>query len=380
MPILTLLVPTKNRAQTAVMCVTEAAKVASASDLEIVVHDCSDQPGLSDLLASAGVLDRVVYRYAGRPLSMTENWNLAMELATGEWVTFIGDDDAIVPGILEAAAWGTRQNLEAVKARRYSAYGHPDHPLPALAATLHVEPFTGEVSIVDPAPLLPHTIRTGDLYMDLPMVYHNLVRRSVMERLRAKTGHFFQGLAPDVYSAFAIAVLIDRMGVVDYPLTIFGTSAAANSGRQNVGLAYLHMAEYRGHEFTWMTPESIILPASIPDNVVRALTSVGRTDLLEHMDVPRVFARTIRAEPRRTREHFRKYVSVLRRQRRSITRGVAVISAGVVIKLLLDAFRKVRGIAENSSGTWYSGVQTLGAAVELQLQWLREHGIAPPSS
>ena len=311
---------------------------------------------------------------------MTENWNLAMECASGEWITFIGDDDVIVPGILEAARWGSSQNLEAVKARRYSAYGHPDHPLPELAATLYVAPFTGGVSVVDPAQAIPGAAQTGDRYMDLPMVYHNLVRRSLMERLRAKTGHFFDGLAPDIYSAFAIAATIDRMGVVDYPLSIFGTSASANSGRQNVGLTYLHMAEYGEHEYSWMTPDSHILLASIPDNVVRALTAVGRTDLLEHLDVPRVFARTIRAEPRRAREHLRKYVSVLRKQGRSVTRGMAVISASLAAKLLLDAFRKLRGIPQDSSGTWYSGVQTLAAAVDLQLQWLRERGIAPPSS
>lgn len=379
MPLLSLVVPTKNRPKTAVMCVSEAAKVAPASILEIVVHDCSDEPGLQEMFAAAGVADRVTYRYAGRPLSMTENWNLAMTYATGDWVIFIGDDDAIVPGILEAAAWGARQNVEAVKARRYSAYGHPDHPVTELAATLRVEPFTGETSVVETAPLIAGAARTGDAYMDLPMVYHNLVRRSVMERIRAKTGHYFDGLAPDIYSAFTIATSIDRMGVVDYPMSIFGTSAAANSGRQNVGMVHLHMAEYGKHEYSWMTPDSHILLASIPDNVVRALTAVGRTDLLEHMDVPRVFARTIRAEPRRTREHLRKYVSVLRKQRRSVQRGVAVIGASLFVKYLLDAYRKVRGTAKDTSVTWYSNVQTLGDAVDRQLQWLRERGVAPPS-
>ena len=379
MPLLTLLVPTKNRPHTAVMSVTEAAKIGSRDELEIVVHDCSDESELRDRLAEAGLLDRVVYRYAGRPLSMTENWNCALECATGEWIIFIGDDDTIVPGILEAARWGSSQGLDAVKARRYSAYGHPDHPLSELAATLHVAPFAGGVAIVDPAKAIPAAAQTGDRYMDLPMVYHNLVRRSLMERLRAKTGHYFDGLAPDIYSAFAIAATIDRMGVVDYPLSIFGTSARANSGRQNVGLTYLHMAEYGEHEYSWMTPDSHILLASIPDNVVRALTAVGRTDLLEHMDVPRVFARTIRAEPKRAREHLRKYVSVLRKQRRSVPRGVAVISASLVAKYLLDAFRKVRGASKDSAGTWYSNVETLGAAIELQVQWLREHGIAPPA-
>ena len=380
MPILTLLIPTKNRPHTAVMSVAEAAKVGSVDALEIVVHDCSDGPELRDRLAEAGLLDRVVYRYAGRPLSMTENWNLAMECATGEWVTFIGDDDTIVPGILEAARWGSRHELEVVKAQRYSAYGHPDHPRPELAATLHVEPFTGRVSVVNPATLIPDAARTGDRYMDLPMVYHNLVRRSLMERLRAKTGHYFDGLAPDIYSAFAIAALIDRMGVIDYPLTIFGTSARSNSGRVNLGLTHLHMAEYGQHEYSWMTPDSYILLASIPDSVVRALTDVGRTDFLEHIDVPRVFARTIRAEPRRAREHLRKYASVLRRQHRSVARGMAMIGAALVAKVLLDAFRKLRGAPSDSSGTWYRGVQTLGAAIELQLQWARERGIVPPSA
>jgi glycosyltransferase involved in cell wall biosynthesis len=377
--LLSVIVPTKNRQHTAVVTVAEAARIGTPAELEIVVHDCSDEPELRDRLAEAGLLDRVVYRYVGRPVSMTENWNLAMAHATGEWVTIIGDDDAIVPGILEVARWGSREGLDAVKAAQISHYNHPDHPQRVLAARLRVSQYTGRTSIVQADRLLVSAASTGDRYFQLPMIYHNLVRRSVMERIHGLCGHYFDGLAPDVYSAFAIGGLVGRFGEVDYPLTLFGASAKSNSGRQNVGLTHLHAEEYGRFAYTWMTPDSWILPASVPDNVVRALTDIRRTDLLRHVDVPRIFARTIRAEPGRAAEHLRKFAGVMRRQKRSVLRGLAVVAAGVAAKFALDGARSLNPERPDAAaGTWFSDVPTLGAAIDLVTGWLAEHHVSPP--
>ncbi len=376
-PTLTLIVPTKNRQHTAIQTVAEAAKIAPASELEIVVHDCSDEPLLRDRLIELALLDRVVYRYVDRPVSMTENWNLAMSYATGEWVTIIGDDDGLAPGVLEVARWATPRAIDAVKAGHYSYYGHPDLPDRSVAARVRVAPFTGAVCEKETAPLLEQTARTGDTYPELPMVYHNLVRRSIFERIHAKAGHYFDGLAPDVYSAFAIGALIDRFAVVDYPLTIVGASASSNTNRVQVGKGHLHAAEYTDFRFTWMMPESWILPASIPDNVVRALTDVGRADLLEHLDMARIYARTIYAEPRRAGEHLRKYVRVRRAQQRGVASGVALVGIGIMTKAFLQAVRKLR-VAAPFEGTWFANIPNLGAALATQAQWLEDHGIAPP--
>lgn len=378
MPTLTLIVPTKNRQHTAIQTIAEAAKLAPAGELEIVVHDCSDAPLLRDRLAADSLLDRVVYRYVDRPVSMTENWNLAMAYATGEWVTIIGDDDALAPGVLEVARWATPRGYEAVKSGHYSFYGHPDLPDRSVAARLRVAPFTGAVSELHAGPLIERAARTGDAYADLPMVYQNLVRRSLFERIHAMAGHYFDGLAPDIYSAFAIGALIDRFAVVDYPLTILGASASSNTNRVQVGKGHLHAAEYTDFRYSWLTPESWILPASIPDNVVRALTDVGRTDLLAYLDVPRIYARTIHAEPRRAGEHLRKYIRVRRTQQRSVASGVALVGIGIVAKAFLHAARKLRGHAA-PEGVWFDGVQTLGDAIATQSRWLRAHGIVPPS-
>lgn len=377
MPTLTLIVPTKNRQHTAIQTIAEAAKLAPAGELEIVVHDCSDAPLLRDRLAADSLLDRVVYRYVDRPVSMTENWNLAMAHATGEWVTIIGDDDALAPGVLEVARWATPRGYEAVKSGHYSFYGHPDLPDRSVAARLRVAPFTGAISEEETAPLVARAARTGDAYHHLPMVYQNLIRRSLFEHIRVKAGHYFDGLAPDVYSAFAIGALIDRFAVVDYPLTILGASASSNTNRVQVGKGHLHAAEYNDFRYSWLTPESWILPASIPDNVVRALTDVGRTDLLDHLDVPRIYARTIHAEPRRAGEHLRKYIRVRRQQQRGVATGVALVGIGIMAKVFLHAAHRLRGSSE-IEGVWFDGVQTLGDAIATQSRWLREHGIVPP--
>ena len=41
-----------------------------------------------------------MYRRTERPLPVTENWNAALELSSGEYVLMLGDDDGLLPGYI----------------------------------------------------------------------------------------------------------------------------------------------------------------------------------------------------------------------------------------------------------------------------------------
>lgn len=58
---------------------------------------------------------RLRTNYTSIPLIMTENWNMAVGLASGKYLCIIGDDDGINPEIIEATRWADMNNLDALK-------------------------------------------------------------------------------------------------------------------------------------------------------------------------------------------------------------------------------------------------------------------------
>jgi hypothetical protein len=206
------------------------------------------------------------------------------------------------------------------------------------------------------------------------MVYYGLIRTAVMQRLYERSGRYFDGLSPDIYSAIAVGATIDRFAEVDYPLAIPGSSGTANSGRIVTGQLRKHYAEFGAYDFSWLAPESWIFEASNTDNVVKALEAAGRTDLIERIQITRVYARTIVKEPRRAFMHMAKYVRTLRRLKRSVPLGL--------IALLLFIGGKAAALAlkhrTSPHGVFVSDVESLRQAIAVQRDWLTAHGVEPP--
>lgn len=385
MPILSVLIPTKNRQKTAICAIREASKVGSSEDVEIIVQDCSDDSSLYQMIQEDGLEDRVVYQKEDRPVSMTENWNLGVVHVTGEYLIIIGDDDTVLPGIVEVAKWAKKCDYDAVKPKQYPFYGWPDLLDKELASKAIIREFTGQVDIVETAQALKEYSRTGDQYGALPMVYHGLVRQSVMQKLLVQTGQYFHGLSPDIYSAFAVAVNIPRYAYIDYPISMLGASVRSNSSRtKRSSEAYLHASEYNNYQYTPIAPNAWATYASNTDNLALAFLKNKRYDLLKYIDLEKVFARTIAAEPERFLMHLKKFIqaSYYIDQKRSMPLSTLRVIAKVAAKRALMLGEKLQLINQpapaDSKLSFHS--ETIAEAIELQSSWIKEHGIPLPQS
>lgn len=376
---LSIVIPTKNRAQTAIDTIRHSAAAGSSLEVEVIVQDCSSDTRLRDMLTAAGLSQRVEYRHTTESLSMPENWNRALARAQGEYVVLIGDDDSVSPDILSLVRWARRNQLDAVKGRDYGCYWYPDVGEASLAGTLELPRFSGDTTVVEAAPLLREYASTGDHYHHLPMIYHNLVRRSVLEQVRERSGSYVEGTSPDVYSAYAIMCEIGRFGLVDYPLTLVGASAPSNSNRWRMGVLHQHFREFADYRFTWLAPDSFALVASNMDNMVRAFENMGRTDLIAMIDYRRVYARTIVAEPTRAFAHVSKFLTVCRRLDANRLMAFLWLMGAVVAKAVLNVVRSVRSFGRKGENNRerFTEVHTLGDALAVQSQWLAEHGVKP---
>ena len=90
-----LIIPTKNRQKTAIKAV-KSATLSNYKNLEIIVTDGSDDNSLGVALKEIND-PRIKYFYHSKSLSMRDNWEFGVSKAVGDYLSVIGDDDALMP-------------------------------------------------------------------------------------------------------------------------------------------------------------------------------------------------------------------------------------------------------------------------------------------
>src|SRR5687767_10792326 len=94
-PLLSLIVPTRERARTLAFTLATALDQASGN-YEVVVSDNASADDTEAVVRAIGDR-RLRYFNTGRRLSMCDNYEFALENARGDYVIIIGDDDAVMP-------------------------------------------------------------------------------------------------------------------------------------------------------------------------------------------------------------------------------------------------------------------------------------------
>jgi len=233
-PLLSIVVPTHNRSDYAIYSIQSILSFDSP-DIELIVTDTSENADLAT--AASKITDtRLVYRHVEDSLSMIENHNLAMSLATGKYVCLIGDDDTITSEALSAARWAATHDIEIITPIVVANYAWPDFKSKYLgsshAGRLYIRKGFGNVSLRESKKDLLVALKRGALGTEgLPKIYHGIVRRDLMETIKARSGAYFHGSSPDVSGAVSLAIVSSSYIEIDYPLTLPGASGKSNTGR-----------------------------------------------------------------------------------------------------------------------------------------------------
>ncbi len=134
-----VLIPTRDRLDLLKEAI-DSVRNQSYHNWELIVSDnCSDDD-VEGYVRSQGD-DRIVYYRQPNLVSVTDNWNTANDMATGDYMIMLGDDDALIPEALEI--------LE-----KRIADGHP-HVI-SFMAYLYLQPNvdpnekTGDVNVTNP--------------------------------------------------------------------------------------------------------------------------------------------------------------------------------------------------------------------------------------
>lgn len=237
--LVSIVIATHNRSKYAISCVESLLKIAS-SEIQIVVHDTSNDA--CELAAWANQVSdsRLIYVHWAERLSMTENHEKALKLATGEYICLIGDDDTVSSYIVDIARYAKKKNIRMITPKVKAAYYWPDFRTKnygaAHAGRIYLSDFDYSLSKYDVKKRLEKALSVGCQGTDnMPKLYHGLVLRSLLDSIREQNGTLLYGTSPDMSAAVSLCLAGGEYYLIDFPFTMPGGGGGSNSGRSATG-------------------------------------------------------------------------------------------------------------------------------------------------
>lgn len=290
LPSFTVLIPTKDRADT----LRHSLRTVLDQDYErlsIVVSDNASSDDTRDVVEGIGD-PRVRYVNPGQRVSMSENFEFALQHADSEWISVIGDDDGLMPGAIGRAAEIIRETRCLGMSSRFCNYLWPeargDGQLPFLSV-----PTGSGYEVRDAKRWLHRVLRGLASYTELPMLYTGGFYSAELVARGRRGPTYFRARIPDTYSAVMAGRLLDTYVLVHEPLAVngasrhsHGSSALGLSGRAEPAKQFV--AE-KGIEFhPWIGPGKLAsIPLIVYDCLLRSDEVCGegefRQDPLEQL-------------------------------------------------------------------------------------------------
>jgi len=221
----TIVIPTRERAET-LGSTLQTCLGQDYQPLEILVSDNFSQDHTKKVVESFSDR-RIRYLNTGKRMSMSGNWEFALSHVKEGFVTFVGDDDGLLPDSINNGMEIIKKFSLGALSWKKVEYTWPSYPISGLKNLLVIPQlnyllrFSSEKAIRDCSSFFLW-------YNYCPCVYNSLVDFSILEKIRNKTGIFFHSVIPDVYSGFAISSELKSYFYSMRPFSINGASGQSN--------------------------------------------------------------------------------------------------------------------------------------------------------
>jgi hypothetical protein len=234
-PLVSLVIPTRNRLAY-LKAALQSAFDQNDDGLEIIVPDNATDDGTREYLVSLG--DRIKYTRSDVVLSMTDNWYRGLDMATGEWIIFIGDDDCIMPDFMASI----RTLVPQVPHIEMITWDCAIYRWPGAAADENMFQFrvSGQAVSYQSAEILRSVFENIANIIAPAGLYHSITKRSVIQRIKNAWGEYRLGRVPDLGSGLLHLAFTDKYMHYPFPLTIMGFS------KQSTGMSCKVGGKHRG--------------------------------------------------------------------------------------------------------------------------------------
>ena len=232
----TLIIPTKNRRKTAIKAV-KSGTMSRYDDIEIIVTDGSDDDSLGKEIKKLED-PRIKYFHHTKSLSMKNNWEFGVSKATGDYVSVIGDDDALMPDGFLLASELIKLSSTNVLHCACPNYKWPDYRLISRRNLIGLKLPTTVIHEKDPRSQLRKAYEFKAKKGTGPGIYHGIISKKFLDDLKSMRGSYFIDENPDFDSGFCTLLYAESYLQTSYPLFISGQCAASNSGAMNTKAVY----------------------------------------------------------------------------------------------------------------------------------------------
>lgn len=272
-----VVVPTYNRASLLQHSLPTALE-QTFDDYEIVVSDNASTDETADVLSGFSSNRLRVVR-PDRCLSMVDHWEFALGHATGEWVLFLCDDDALLPNCLARLDAIIREagDHELVQYDRFR-YVYGDG----------VQADGNYVEVGSRVRLPLRTIESSRrlftvfwrLSIEMPKMLNCAARSSLIARLRARHGRVFGLWAPDIQVGVRLLAATPRY-LKTGPLMLWGEnleSYGSGAGREPSRMLqfFRQFPEFQGTLPLSPYPGVLTVTNSIYDTLCRLKRDLGQ--------------------------------------------------------------------------------------------------------
>jgi len=223
MPLFSVVIPTRARPDT-LRHGLRTVIAQSEQDLEIIVHESGDDPATASVLSEFDD-HRLRSFKTVEPVRMTENWERALQQATGEYLFFLGDDDGLLPRACTIARHILEEQPAEILSWRPVQYFWPDFfEADARDKIIAVYGTELECTLKSSRATLYPTYRFRQYYIELPMIYNSFVSRRLIEGVYQSHERYFIGSMPDVVSGVINLCFSSHFLRCNRPLSISGVS------------------------------------------------------------------------------------------------------------------------------------------------------------
>jgi glycosyltransferase involved in cell wall biosynthesis/predicted SAM-dependent methyltransferase len=222
----TVVIPTLNRVET----LESALKTCVIQDhphFEIIVSDNASVDNTAALVNS--ITDpRIRYINPGYRLGLSEHWEFALSHVSEGYVTILGDDGGLLPGAIKAISGLIESSGTKAFTWRKVDYCWPQHIVEDyrnyLAMSLDDSVISSDCSV--------QVRRAVDFqipYYDLPCINNSFIAiDTINEFKKLNSEMMFTATAPDIFSGFAVASILDQYTFSNRPYSISGGLTKSN--------------------------------------------------------------------------------------------------------------------------------------------------------
>lgn len=293
-PIISIVVPTKNRYKYLTHLIT-LVEGFNDKRIELVVHDNSDDNlEIIDFLKGKSLLS-TVYFYDTDKLSMGENAERGINKCTGEYVCFIGDDDAVCRNIADCAEWMRKNDFDALRSL-YLNYIWNEN-IGDKKGLLYYDEISLMYKIGNPVNELIKILKSGVPHFGhMAKIYHGIVKRSLLQEIQNKYGTLFPGPTPDMSGAVSISPFLKKFAMIEVPVILPGMSRMVGGGVMGKVLTLdevKFITDRDRNNWEKDFPKLWATELIWPDCALKALRNIKHEELIKYLNRNKILSRLV---------------------------------------------------------------------------------------